>query len=567
MPSIVSSALPPGFTVKGQKYVYTIKKVVGSGAFGITYLASMRVAGNRGSIPTRVALKEFFIKELDSRGRDGVVAPRVKNGLAEKYADDFRHESAKLSRIKHPGIVDVLEAFDANGTCFYAMEYLPNGTLDDLVKGDGLPEEKALPLIAQIGDAISSMHASRMVHLDLKPKNIMLNDDNVPVVIDFGLSKQFDTNGEPESSSSIGAGTPGYAPSEQLDQSARGRFLPSIDIYALGATLYKMLTGKTPPGASELIGKSTIEDRLGARHVSPATISAVKAAMAPVADDRPATVAEFLALLPLEAEQTDDEETVVEVQGDLSGNQGSDGKGHNGWSFLKKPWLWPAVGGMLVVIAAILFLARPKEIKTEGKQTLAGHEYIDLGLSVKWATCNVGASNPADFGDFFAWGEIYPKYTYDWERYQFLESGTTNADVTFKKYNTETRRGRVDRILTLEEDDDAATANWGAPWRTPTKQECVELVSKCKWTKRATVDGNVVYEVTGPNGNSIFLPAAGFRSEKGPEQVSISGRYWTSSLNEDTPQLAWYMSFGESKENIVDSYYRYFGRTIRPVTD
>ena len=293
----MNHTLAPGTVLKGKEYTYTIRKVLGQGAFGITYLVSTAVPGPLGTVDVQMALKEFFSKELDSRNTDGTVKARTADGIAHRYAQAFIRESMNLSRMKHPGIVNVLEAFEANGTYYYSMAYLAGGNLDEKVKGKGIPEEEAVRLIGQIGEALSYMHDRKMMHLDLKPKNIMLKDDGSPVIIDFGLSKQYDDNGEPESSSSIGLGTLGYAPLEQSSESQVRSFRPTLDIYALGATFYKMLAGVTPPSASTVMVDGLPENDLKAKGISPKTIEAVQKAMRPNWKERPQTVSEFLSML------------------------------------------------------------------------------------------------------------------------------------------------------------------------------------------------------------------------------------------------------------------------------
>lgn len=293
-----NQTLPTGAVLRGTVYTYTIEKVLGLGTFGITYLASTSMKGPLGEVTVQVAVKEFFAKDLDSRGEGGTVTARTEDGVAYRYAKAFQRESQNLSKMKHPGIVKVLEAFQANGTYYYAMEYLSGGSLDDKVKGVGMPEEEALPLIGKIGEALSYMHSRKMMHLDLKPKNIMLKADGTPVIIDFGLSKQYDDQGEPESSTSIGLGTPGYAPIEQANQEAGGAFQPSIDIYALGATLYKMLIGSTPPTASAVLNqKDRLDMALKEKGVSSGVAAAIVAMMSPAVDDRPADVKTVLSML------------------------------------------------------------------------------------------------------------------------------------------------------------------------------------------------------------------------------------------------------------------------------
>ncbi|MCQ2242626.1 MAG: fibrobacter succinogenes major paralogous domain-containing protein [Bacteroidaceae bacterium] len=153
------------------------------------------------------------------------------------------------------------------------------------------------------------------------------------------------------------------------------------------------------------------------------------------------------------------------------------------------------------------------------------HEYVDLGLSVKWATCNIGASKPEEYGDYFAWGETTPKTTYNWSTYKWCNG----SDDTMTKYCTSSNYGTVDDKITLDLADDAARANWGGSWRMPTFKELDELKIKCTWTW--TIKNNVWgYNVTGLNGNSIFLPAAGYGYEGVLRGEGSYGYYWTSSL-------------------------------------
>ena len=188
------------------------------------------------------------------------------------------------------------------------------------------------------------------------------------------------------------------------------------------------------------------------------------------------------------------------------------------------------------------------------------HEYIDLGLSVKWATCNVGATKPEEYGDYFAWGETETKESYNWSTYKWC-NGSSNTQT---KYCTSSSYGTVDNKTGLEAADDAATANWGSAWRMPTKEEQDELRTKCTWTW-TTENGVNGYKVTSKsNGNSIFLPAAGYRSGIRLYGAGSSGSYWSSSLNTGNPNNAYHLDFGKSS---VDWLYRNrdHGQSVRPV--
>ena len=193
-----------------------------------------------------------------------------------------------------------------------------------------------------------------------------------------------------------------------------------------------------------------------------------------------------------------------------------------------------------------------------------GHEYVDLGLSVKWATCNVGATKPEEYGDYFAWGETQPKDYYDWSTYKWC-NGSYNPPT---KYNTSySSYGTVDNKTQLELSDDAARANWGGSWRMPTDAELSELRDNCTWTW-TTQNGVYGYKVTskksGYTNKSIFLPAAGYRSDSSLSKAGSTGYYWSSSLYTDYPYDAWGVIFYSGRV-FRDYSNRVYGFSVRPV--
>lgn len=213
MSNEIINGLPSGTIVRGRNFSYRIVKALGQGSFGITYLASVKMSGGLGTITTNVALKEFFMKDVNGRD-DSTVTCSNKAGLYEYYKGKFRKEAENLGRLKHDNIIEVMELFEANNTIYYSMEYISGGSLDSYIeKRGGLTEQETLDITAKILHALAFMHSRGVLHLDLKPSNIMMDTDDHgngrgPVLIDFGLSKQFDDNGEPESSTTIGKGTP-----------------------------------------------------------------------------------------------------------------------------------------------------------------------------------------------------------------------------------------------------------------------------------------------------------------------------------------------------------------------
>ena len=191
------------------------------------------------------------------------------------------------------------------------------------------------------------------------------------------------------------------------------------------------------------------------------------------------------------------------------------------------------------------------------------HEYVDLGLSVKWATCNVGATKPEEYGDYFAWGETQPKSTYIWSTYKWC-NGSYDTQT---KYNTNSRYGTVDNKTQLELSDDAARANWGGSWRMPTDAELTELRENCTWAW-TTQNGVYGYKVTskksGYTNKSIFLPAAGFRLSSDLDSAGSRGYYWSSSLYTDYLHYACELRFTSDYVRRLDSD-RYYGQSVRPV--
>ena len=192
---------------------------------------------------------------------------------------------------------------------------------------------------------------------------------------------------------------------------------------------------------------------------------------------------------------------------------------------------------------------------------------VDLGLpsGLKWASCNVGAKAPEGYGDYFAWGGTGLQSSYAWTTCPFRTDGDWDTTVQFSKYNTLSKHGPIDNKTVLDPEDDAARAKWGGSWRMPTDEEWIELRTECTWTwtTRNGINGRLV---TGPNGNSIFLPAAGYRYNASHSSVGDFGNYWSSSLDANDPDSAFGADFGSG--NVSKGYgNRYLGRSVRPVTE
>lgn len=293
---MTSTQLQPGTVIHGTHNDYRIERVLGQGSFGITYVANVRLKGRLGAIESAamVAIKEFFLRDVSCR--NGLRVFSVSDStLCSDYRRDFLREAQNLSRLDNDHIVKVLETIEENDTVYYVMEYLSGGNLDQHILSHGkLSCREALDIAIQIGEALKCMHAQHMLHLDLKPLNVMRGEDGHIVLIDFGLSKCFGADGQPESSTRIGQGTTGYAPIEQHSFNKADGFMPTLDIYALGATLFKMLTGSVPPEASVVLNEGLPVDELSSAGVPPAIIALVERAMQPLRRMRHQTVGEFI---------------------------------------------------------------------------------------------------------------------------------------------------------------------------------------------------------------------------------------------------------------------------------
>ena len=195
------------------------------------------------------------------------------------------------------------------------------------------------------------------------------------------------------------------------------------------------------------------------------------------------------------------------------------------------------------------------EIQKSTSNMANGHEYVDLGLpsGLKWATCNVGANKPEDYGDYFAWGETSTKAEYN------SDNGPTYG---LSKSELQSQ-GYIDSEGNITSQYDTARAKWGGKWRIPTKAELQELCDKCTWTWMSQ-NGVKGYKVTGPNGNGIFLPAAGYRLGASLDNAGYRGGYWSSSPGDSVDDFAYYLNFG-SDDHGVYFVSRYRGRSVRPV--
>lgn len=284
-------ALQPDSMLKGGKY--RIIKKLGQGGFGITYLAENTL------LEGKVAIKEFFFKEYCERddATCHVTIPTTGNReIVERFKQKFIKEAKTIFRLNHPNIVRIHDVFEENGTAYYVMEYIEGESLGDMVKRRGaIPEAEALDYVQDAASALEYIHSKNINHLDIKPGNLMKRkEDGRIIVIDFGVAKQY--------AAVISEGcTPacisyGYSPAVLYRKNGEQSFSPQSDVYALAATLFKLLTGNTPPEAIEVLCEGLPVAELQEKHISRPVISAIAMAMKG-RHERTQTIAEFVSNL------------------------------------------------------------------------------------------------------------------------------------------------------------------------------------------------------------------------------------------------------------------------------
>jgi len=699
--------LPVDTLLQGGKY--RIVRFINSGGFGCTYEAEHLM------FRKRVAIKEFFVKDFcgrDERTAYVTIETTSKRGLVDKLKRKFIDEARSIFDLQHPGIVRVTDVFEENGTAYYVMDYIDGMSLKEVVDKEGaLPESRALEYIRQVTDALDYVHAHNRLHLDIKPGNIMVDQNDRTILIDFGASRQYEEVGN-ENSSSLIPYTNGYAPPEQVGNDLV-QFTPATDVYALGATLYKLLSGVTPvssslrnsgeqlkplPSSTSLSTRTAVDksmklnryerlqgvdafrkalkdggnpkkwslplivclvlllglfgwnrfvgfgsgddeplppDSLVRVDTIPVVSPVVDVPVEPLKDDVPSTTPLYVSTSPVGATIYLDGKQLGKSP--VEGQEVSRGKHTvklvlDGYESFSKQYTF---GDNPVVINKTLVAVRPlvpeepskptttplyvstspvgATIYLDGKQlgkspvegqkvsrgkhtvkleldgyepfskqyafgdnpvvinktlvavrasvpeepakpappvvdttgSINGHEYVDLGLSVKWATMNVGASRPGDYGDYFAWGEVHPKSKY--------------TEENCNTYGVETGEISGNSLY------DAARHHWGSSWRLPTEDEFKELKDKCRWIWTSQ-DGHNGCKVVGPNGNSIFLPVAGYRKELSAEFVGKYGCYWSGSPTGIGNKRANNLVFGND-DRILTWHLREGGQSVRPVSD
>lgn len=302
--SISMDALKTGAVLQNGKY--RIERVLGQGGFGITYLAMQTNLGRL------VTVKEFFMKGLCGRDETTSQVSVPSTGSRDavlRFRSKFVKEAQTIARLDCEHIIRIYDVFEEYGTAYYVMDYIAGGSLSDRVRDNGpMDWQAAIRYVCQVAEALGYIHSRHINHLDIKPANILVDDRGQAVVIDFGVSKRYDAEGTQTSTTPVGL-SHGYAPLEQYKDGGVSSLSPQSDIYALGATLYYLLTAVVPPDATTLLTEDFPAGALTDRHVPPAVIAVVRKAMSLLPKDRYQSAGEMAAAL---ASVVGDEATVVD---------------------------------------------------------------------------------------------------------------------------------------------------------------------------------------------------------------------------------------------------------------
>lgn len=530
--------LPEGCLLKQGEY-----RVVGymaSGGFGNTYQAE-----HNGRLHKRMAVKEFFMRGLNTR-QGTCVAVSVADNQSDyqRMLNKFFKEAQRLAQIDHPHIVEVIDFFEENGTAYYVMKLIDGQPLNKVMSQHGpMDVARVADVLKQVLSALKYVHAQHLYHLDLKPSNIMQNAEGHCWLIDFGASKQMSDDNTHTLTTTALPYTPRYAPLEQVGQNMED-IGPWTDFYALGATLYHLLTAQLPPKPDRVNedGEAAFNFPTG---IDANMRGLILWMMQPRRRERPQSVVEieqWLAGHPLGSsavppdvptvKSADDSVPTVKSADDNLTKASTTSKptrlaNKSPLPSLrsKLPWLWLGFGGILVLVLVGIFLSQSHQkdaASPNSDEVTADLSYcpngnhphaIDLGLpsGTKWACCNIGASTPADDGDYFRWGETKPMKEGDTSSTYPYTGMDIGSDISGTRY-------------------DAASANWGTDWRMPTQRQIQELIDNCtyEWTVYNRTSGA---KVSGRNGHTIFLPASGYRdcSNGSLRYVGSLGHCWSAS--------------------------------------
>lgn len=555
--------LQPNTTLQSGKY--RIERVLGQGNFGITYLAEQLN-------PKRVvAIKELFlsVQGVNDRLGSSVIVPNIRNKqMFEQQIKKFKKEAKRIMSLHNEHIVPVYDLFDENDTAYYVMEYVEGESLADKMNAMGHPFsiEEVQNIFPQILDALTEIHSQQILHLDIKPGNIMIDCDGLVKLIDFGASKQLTSE---ETALTGFYFTRGYAPSEQTGM-LFNKFGPWTDLYAVGATMYNLLTSKSPTqfDIEEFNPNEIPEDDLGLMFLL------IDWMMQPKRQDRPQQAVDVkqryyielvkIGVLSILSERLDRQVTKtngedIDLQKDLHASITQcnaiqkDIEETFGVDVTDVPLTFDYL--VVSVLTSLgLYVLDEEDGDDEGTifeetphqdafipryVSVNGHAAVDLGLSVLWGTMDVGASSEDGYGECYLWGD-------------------PDGERTRKVLNSFLARwlkgGPSKNNICGDSQYDTATRQWGIEWRMPTCKEFEELATQCIWE---LVDTNHA-RITGPNGNSIIIDNRYHWTGESP-----FGNIVMFSWNHDNGDIRWGLP---SMQNLGKDYTDLFF-PIRPVAN
>ena len=571
---------------------YKIEKVLGQGGFGITYLAKQVM------LDREVCIKEFFFKEYCNRESTGYISASTDGNkeIVERFLSKFIKEARTISRLNHPNIVQILDIFEENGTAYYIMEYIDGCSLEEIANSHGvLSEGEAIGYIKQIANALDYIHQNRINHLDVKPANIMIRkSDNKAILIDFGVSKQYDIQGGQTSTTPVGI-SHGYAPMEQYNVGGVSTFTPQTDIYSLGATLYRLVTNTTPPPAVEILNDGLPQ--------LPMTLSswvknAITNAMQVRKSDRPENISVFLNLLSnscimgsyTEACYHKNPQDKQDESTKILGGQETKEKTHQYQHVdntpqpkvlivdekennKKKNYIWYVL--LFAIIGLISFL-------TLGNNTSGVLNTSAVAEKTTHSPTSTPAKQPG-----FATHEVAtapsntssinkPSHSNNdggnKDKYGICNNKTVDLGLSVLWAGWNVGASTPEGYGGLYQPTNFPTKSWSG-WRLPTDAEFEELKSLCKWT---WIDYRGVrgVKIVGPNGNAIFMPASGLRDNDNVIiHRNLYGGYWSSDLSSSATGGSYYMQFDDFSDKTDEEgyplveygYYRYLDKSIRLV--
>lgn len=452
-------------TYFGENNRYCLERLLGRGGFSEVWLAQDNLTHQQ------IALKVYV----------------PGTGLDDEGLQTFSEEFARVSNLRHQNLLTSQHVDAWKGMPYLTMSYCAQGSL---VKKIGkMSEQEIRKVLHDVASGLAYLHAHDVIHQDIKPDNILLDDAGNYVITDFGISTRTRSTLRKSvaASSSHSGGTIAYMGPERFGKEPAP--VKASDIWSLGAMLYELMTGDTPFGEhGGLIQKSGAEIPTIQGNWSDDLKHCIEQMLAPNPWDR--LTAADLAISKFATPPTGGRRLI---------NLKENSKYNNNTQKTTKKKIIKLVSlliGCFLLAFTIIgvfvtyvypFLIFQRQLSNAKKTG----EWVDLGLSVKWATCNIGAKRPKDKGNDYDWGAVVPFCKYDYNTYRLTLSMTPNR---YKEH-----------YKVLEPGDDAATYNWGNNWRIPTKEEWQELIENCTWV--LCDDGHEMgYKVVASNGNFIFLP-------------------------------------------------------------